>query len=330
MQHKQTLIAAAITAALAVSSNVAAEATVYGKIHTSVASVSQDVGGTTNSATQIKSNASRLGFKANTDVGGGLSFIGQLEMEIDYAGDTTKSSTDLIKARNTFVGVKGGFGTVLAGVHDTPHKISTARLDPFADTYADYNNIIKTDHRLGNVLAYINQFGNVGFAAAYYAGDDSVTGENTGAANSVMVNFDQKPLYVAAAVENYAADDAADTDEQKTATKLGAGYTFGPATVGLVYETSTFETSKDRKETYVSLKYKTGGNAVIKAAYGMVDDGVSGNNDPVMTALGVDFKMDKKATIYALYANGTDGGLANKGKLNGDASAVGVGIVYKF
>ncbi len=327
MQHKQTLIAAAITAALAVSANASAEATVYGKIHTSVASVSQDVAGTKNSATQIKSNASRLGFKASTDVGNGLSFIGQLEMEIDYAGDATKSSADMIKARNTFVGVKGGFGTVLAGVHDTPHKMSTAKLDPFADTYADYNNIITVDHRLGNVIAYVNQFDSVGFAAAYYAGDDSVTGENTGAANSVMVNYDQGPLYLAGAVENYSDTVAGDV---KTAAKFGAGYTFGPATIGLVYETLAMDTIDDQTETYVSLKYKTGGSATIKAAYGMRDDGVSSTDDEVMSMIGVDFKMDKKASIYALYANGTDGGLANKGKLAGDASALAVGLVYKF
>ncbi len=330
MQHKKALIAAAITAALAVSANASAEATVYGKIHTSVASVSQDVAGTKNSATQIKSNASRLGFKASTDVGDGLTFIGQLEMEIDYAGDTTKSSADLLKSRNTFVGVKGGFGTVLVGVHDTPHKMSTAKLDPFADTYADYNNIITVDNRLGNVLAYVNQFGSVGLAAAYYAGNDSVTGENKGDATSIMVNYDEKPLYLAAAVESYAADDAANTDELKTATKVGAGYTFGPASLGLVYETLAYETSKDQTETYVSLKYKTGGNATINAAYGMRDDGVSGTKDEVMSAVGVNFKMDKAASIYVLYANGTDGGLAHKGKLSGDGSALAVGLVYKF
>jgi len=330
MQHKKALIAAAITAALTVSANASAEATVYGKIHTSVASVSQDDAGTKTSATQIKSNASRLGFKASTDVGGGLTFLGQLEMEVDYAGDATKSSADMIKARDTFVGVKGGFGTVLVGVHDTPHKMSTARLDPFADTYADYNNIITVDNRLGNVVAYVNQFGNVGFAAAYYAGDDSVTGENKGAANSVMVNFDQKPLYLTAAVETYAADDAANTDEMKSASKVGAGYTFGPASIGLVYETLAFETSKDQTETYVSLKFKTGGAATIKAAYGMRDDGVSATNDAVMSMIGADFKMDKSASIYALYANGTDGGLNHKGKLAGDASALAIGLVYKF
>lgn len=330
MQHKKALIAAAITAALAVSANASAETTVYGKIHTSVASVSQDVAGTKNSATQIKSNASRVGVKADKALDNGLTFIGQLEFEVDYAGDTQKSSTDLIKLRDTFVGVKGDFGTVLVGNHDTPHKMSTARLDPFADTYADYNNIITVDNRLGNVIAYVNQFGSVGFAAAYYAGDDSVTGENKGAANSIMVNYDEKPLYLAAAVESYAADDAADTDELKTATKVGAGYTFGPASVGLVYETLAYETSKDQTETYVSLKYKTGGSATINAAYGMRDDGVSATDDEVMSMIGADFKMDKAASIYVLYANGTDGGLAHKGKLSGDASALAVGLVYKF
>ncbi len=327
MQHKKALIAVAVTAALAVSANASAEATVYGKIHTSVASVSQDVAGTKNNATQIKSNASRLGVKASTDVGGGLTFLGQLELEVDYAGDTQKSSTDLIKLRDTFVGVKGGFGTVLVGNHDTPHKMSTARLDPFADTYADYNNIITVDHRLGNVVAYVNQFGSVGFAAAYYAGDDSVTAENAGNATSIMANYDQGPLYLAGAVESYSDTVAGDI---KTASKFGAGYTFGPASIGLVYETLAMDTSKDQNETYISLKYKTGGSATIKAAYGMRDDGVSATNDEVMSMVGVDFKMDKKASIYALYANGTDGGLAHKGKLSGDASALAVGLVYKF
>ncbi len=329
MQHKQTLIAAAITAALAVSANAAAEATVYGKIHTSVASVSQD-DGTSTSATEIKSNASRLGIKSSKALDNGLTFVGQLEMEIDYVGDKTKSSEDLIKLRNTFVGVKGDFGTVLAGVHDTPHKMSTARLDVFGDTYADYNNIITNDNRVGNVLAYVNQFNNVGLAAAYYAGDDSVTGENTGSATSVMVNFDKKPLYLSAAVESFAADDDTAPDELETATKIGAGYTFGPATIGLVYETLAYETSDDVKETYVSLKYKATDATSIKAAYGMRDDGTSATDDEVMSAIGVDFKMDKQASVYALYASGTDGGLANKGKLAGDASAFSLGVVYKF
>lgn len=327
MQHKKALIAAAVAAALAVSANASAEATVYGKIHTSVASVSQDVAGTKNSSTEIKSNASRIGVKSDKALANGLTFIGQLEFEVDYAGDTQKSSTDLIKLRDTFVGIKGDFGTVLVGNHDTPHKMATGKLDPFGDTYGDYNNIITVDNRLGNVVAYVNKFGSVGFAAAYYAGNDSVTGENKNNATSVMANYDQGPLYLAGAVESYSDTVAGDI---KTASKFGAGYTFGPASVGVVYETLAMDSAKDQTETYVSLKYKTNGSATISAAFGSRDDGVSSTKDAAMSVVGVNFKMDKAASVYALYASGTDGGLNHKGKLAGDANALSVGLVYKF
>lgn len=331
MQHKKALIAAAITAGLAVSANAAAEATVYGKIHTSIASVSEDTGTTDTSSTEIKSNASRIGVKGSKELQNGLTVTGQAEFEIDFVGDKTESSqSKYISTRNTYVGLKGGFGEVRVGMHDTPHKMSTAKLDVFSDTYADYNNIIQNDNRLGNVIAYLNNFGNVGFAAAYYAGNDEVDQENTADATSAMVNYAAGDLYLAAAVESFAADNTAATDELETATKFGAGYKFGPVALGLVYETLAYETSNDVTETYVSLKYKASDAVALKAAYGMRDDDVSATDDEVMSAVGVDYKMDKSATLYALYANGTDGGLSHKGKLDGDATALSMGIVYKF
>lgn len=331
MQHKNALIAAAITAALAASANVSAETTVYGKVHASIASVSSD-DGTSYGATEIKSNASRFGIKSSKELANGMTFKGQFEFEVDAAGDVTKSSEDLIKLRNTYVGLAGGFGEVRVGNHDTPHKMATSRLDVFGDTYADYNNIIQNDNRLGNVFAYINNFGSVGVAAAYHTGDDTATatGENFAAATSVMVNYSEGPLYLAGAVESFAADDTGDADEKETASKFGVGYKLGALDLGLVYETIAYETSKDNTETYLSAKYKMSGTTTLKAAYGMRDDGVSATDDEVMTAVGVDYKMDKSASVYALYAAGTDGGLAKKGKLAGDGSALSVGFVYKF
>lgn len=331
MQHKKALIAAAITAGLAASANAAAEVTVYGKIHTSIAAVSEDTGTSDTSSTEIKSNASRIGIKGNKALENGLTVVGQAEFEVDFVGDKTESSqSKYISTRNTYVGLKGGFGEVRVGMHDTPHKISTATLDPFSDTYADYNNIIQNDNRLGNVIAYMNNFGPVGFAAAYHAGDDEVDQENAADATSVMVNYSGGPLYLAAAVESFAADDTTDPNELETATKLGAGYTFGPVALGLVYETLAYETADDVTETYASLKYKATDAVAIKAAYGMRDDDNSATDDEVLSAVGVDYKMDKSATLYALYANGADGGLSHKGKLDGDATALSVGVVFKF
>ena len=326
MQLKNALIAAAVTAALAASANVSAETTVYGKIHTSVASVSQD-DGTSVSATEIKSNASRLGFKSSKKLENGMTFSGKAEFEIDAAGDKNKSSDDLIKLRNTYVGLKGGFGEVRIGNHDTPHKISTSKLDAFGDTYADYNNIIQNDNRVGNVVAYLNKFGPVGVAAAYAAGDDDAAGENTGSATSVMANYEAGPLYVAGAIETFSDTAAGDIEDAK---KVGVGYKIAGLKLGVVYETLAINDGKRVNETYLSAKYKLSGTTTLKGAYGMRDTRVTGAKEAVMTAVGVDYKMDKQASVYALYANGTDGGLAKKAKLAGDGSALALGFVYKF
>ena len=331
MQHKKALIAAAITAALAASANVAAETTVYGKIHTSVAAVSEDTGASDTSATEVRSNASRIGIKSDKAMENGMTIKGQAEFEIDYVGDASKSSDDLIKLRNTFVGLKGGFGEVRVGMHDTPHKMSTAKLDPFGDTYADYNNIIQNDNRVNNAIAYLNNFGPVGFAVAYAAGEDAVDEENNNDATSVMLNYSAGDLYLSAAVESFSDDvDPAADDELETATKFGAGYTFGPVTLGLVHETLAYETRDDISEIYASLKFKASDSVAIKAAYGERDDDIAATDDETMMAIGVDYKMDKNASVYALYASGEDNGLSKKGKLDGDSSALSLGLVYKF
>ncbi len=327
MQHNKALIAAAVTAALAASASVNAETKVYGKIHTSIASVSQDDGTNDTSAMEIKSNASRFGMKSSKELDNGMTFKGQIELEIDAAGDKSKSSADLLKLRNTFVGVKGGFGEVRVGMHDTPYKIATSRLDVFGDTYADYNNIIQNDNRVGSVIAYLNKFGPVSIAAAYAAGDDDAAGENTGAASSVMANYEAGTLYVTGAIETFEDATAGDIEDAK---KVGVGYKIANLKLSLVYETLGLVDAKRVNETYVSVRYKMNDTTSLKGAYGMRDTRVPGADEEIMTALGVDYKMDKQASVYALYANGSDGGLDHKGKLAGDGTALALGLVYKF
>lgn len=358
-----SVLATAITAALGFSATAAADVTVYGKIHTSVAAIAQDTCSatvTTNcdyNSTAVASHASRLGVKGDKKMDNGLTVLGVAEFEYDtvdgiysssksttynnvatstdgttVTGTTTVTDTNsdkqIFKPRNMYVGLKGGFGEARIGHMDTPHKVATAKLDPFADTYADYNNIITVDNRLGNVVAYLNKFGPVGVAAAYYAGDDSVTGENNESATSIMVNYDANGLYLAGALESYG--DTTGTD-MKSASVLGAGYGFGPVKLGLVYEKLAFEGgAEDETELYASLQWKVTDSGTVKAAYGKRDDGDSATDDEVMAALGYDHKMDKAMSVYALYAKGTDGGLANKGKLKGDGSALALGISYKF
>lgn len=319
------LIAAAVAAALGFSSTAAAEATVYGKLHVSAGAIAQD-DGTDYSSTAVASHASRIGAKADKALANGMTIKGQLEFEVDTVGDKTKSSEDLIKARNSYVGLKGGFGEVRVGYHDTPHKMATAKLDPLSDTYADYNNVVLTDTRAANAIAYMNTFGKVSIGLAYAGGNDSVTAENEGAATSAMIAYEGDALYLTAAIESF--DDVAAGDTESS-TKLGVGYSVGPVKLGLVYDIEDLKDAEEDTAIYASLQWKVTDNGTVKAAYGQLDVDAA-DDDPTFYALAYDHKLDKSASVYVLYASGQDDGLSHKGKLKGDGTAAVIGAVYKF
>ncbi len=122
----------------------------------------------------INGPADRLGVKGSEDLGNGLKAVYQIEIGVDitnanrdtylYNGNRgfsgtsfSNSTTPGFSFRNTFIGLAGDWGTFLMGRHDTPLKISTAKLDLFADTLADNNATIGfQDLRADNVVAYIS------------------------------------------------------------------------------------------------------------------------------------------------------------------------------
>ncbi len=125
----------------------------------------------------VNGPASRVGVKGSEDLGGGLKAVYQIELAVDLSNanrDTaiangnrgTTTTNAGIAFRNTFVGLAGDWGTILMGRHDTPLKISTGKLDLFADTLADYNQTIGfQDLRVDNTVAYISPSWN-GFQIA--------------------------------------------------------------------------------------------------------------------------------------------------------------------
>jgi len=115
MQKK--LIALAVAAAIsapAFADN--ANVTVYGRVHTSLDSNTGNAGATQAAGTvnglNLTSNSSRLGFKGSEDLGGDLKAVYQYETEVLAQGN---AAAMLGAERDTYVGVAGGFGTVVAG-----------------------------------------------------------------------------------------------------------------------------------------------------------------------------------------------------------------------
>ena len=104
----KTLIAMAVAGVMAAPMAAQADATIYGKLHTSIDvgdTGGDDVGGLKASSTYWQSNSSRIGFKGSEDLGGGLSAIWQFESNIDVGSGSTSWGM-----RNSFLGLKGGWG----------------------------------------------------------------------------------------------------------------------------------------------------------------------------------------------------------------------------
>ncbi|MGB5338304.1 MAG: porin, partial [Gammaproteobacteria bacterium] len=124
------LLAGGVTAA-------AADVTLFGRVDVSIdytdidtASGSVDDGKDVN----MNSNTSSFGIKGSEDLGNGLAAIFMADFQFDAdernAGDSKNSLTD----RDQWIGLKGGFGTVVFGTKSTVYKSHGAKLDPLYKT----------------------------------------------------------------------------------------------------------------------------------------------------------------------------------------------------
>jgi predicted porin len=131
---KKKLILAAITAALATPLAVQAEAIMYGKLRVATQNASSNI--EAGKSWGMANHSSRLGVKGSEDLGGGIRAIYKLEFGVN---PTVEGNNGGWTQRNSYVGLDGAFGTFLMGVHDTPLKVSTMKLDLFEDTAADFD-----------------------------------------------------------------------------------------------------------------------------------------------------------------------------------------------
>jgi predicted porin len=328
---KKSLIALAVAGAFTAPAFAATEnVDVYGKLHASVSAFDDQPVGTND--VQISSNASRFGIKGAEDLGGGLSGIWQIE-----SGVNLDEQNGTLSNRNSFVGLKGGFGTVLLGNHDTPLKLVGRAVDLFGDTMGDSRNVngVGSDTRAKNVLAYITpNMGGFGIAAAYSTDLDlPVAGVAGGAAGdkedvglyNLNATYNNGPIFVGL---GYGDGDGHEALGLGAQVRVAAGLTFGPAKIVAQYDTleddSHVQGQAGDFESFMVGAGFTFGNVVLKANYveGTYDGDINAvrlvGTPPVVTAapqagrdveqfnVGVDYNLSKRTTVYALYTAGTN------------------------
>lgn len=299
-----------------------AEPQLLGKANLSVASLDDDTG----SATAVDSHSSRVGIKGDVESNSSLKISYRFVWQIDMS-DNAKASDDHIKSREQYISLKDSWGEFRIGRHDTPYKKAGKKnIEFFSDSYADWNNIIIKAHdkRADSSLSYYNKFGPVKFSLMYAGGDDTPAADNLGEISSVAVDMKFSDLAFALAYQ--------DIDATGTAAKVVFGYTLGKTKLGLVAENIEPEVgvNNDTTNTMFSIKHQLNDNYKIKLTYGVAEELTPGLEDPTMTAVGVDYKLNADATLFAYWADGADGGLSADAGLVGEATVIAAGVVVKF
>ncbi len=359
MQKK--LIALAVAGIVSVPMAAQAGVEVYGKAQVSVERT--DNGANNGDAMTLNTNQSRIGFKGEEMLDDDLTFIWQWENYVNYDtggwggmdvsdGAAVDDASLKVKSRNTFVGFKGGFGTVLAGHHDTPYKMAVSNMDPFKDLVADFNSIMgvsqnkfKHADRLSNILAYVSpKVSGFQFLGGYML--DETRDEVSDDAYSFAGVYTNGALRVSAGYQ--VANEQGNTDGagnlgDDTAMELGIGYSIGKTGLSFIYEVTDSDTNSTGKDTdrntmFLAVKHKMDKNT-LALSYIVVDDyGNSVDTGATQVSAGVYRSLSKKTKIYALYtAIKNDAGarfdLYNKTGAYGygdDPRSLAFGVISKF
>lgn len=347
---KRGKIALAASALLLAPTLASAQVSIYGRAHVS-ADLLDD--GADYSEVNLSSNSSRLGFKGEKKLDNGLTPFFQVETEINFA----QGQGALWASRDTFVGVKGNFGSLRIGQMDSPFKAARDPANLFGDQVGDVRNITRAangrfDERPANSIQYhTNVYSgfqlNLGYAlheTNVHRIDDPATAgvnENKDSSISASVTYKEGATWLALAYESY---NEGATRGERNALRLAGAYNVTQALklVGL-YQTADHETNAASEAAVYGLgaEYKVTRATAVKGQF-FQRSADPADSDSTFWTLGVEHKLDDALRLYANYASvDNDAAVAitpwgqartatPAGAAGETASAFSVGLRYDF
>jgi predicted porin len=247
MQKK--LIALAVAGLASTGAFAQANVTVYGVADASfdVVKIAGDANNELGNTTRVSTNSSLIGFKGAEALGNGLTAVFQFESSVGF--DNTGS---LGATRDSFVGVAGGFGTVVLGNLTGP----TRALGGAVDVNAGATGI-------GSNSGILGKLGNNLLGTTTTAGDYTAAGSATCARNSTCASiFDTRwknaIAYVSPSFAGLNATVAYVANENKsihglnnqvntTGYDLGLKYANGPAMAAVTYNAVSLGNAAETK-----------------------------------------------------------------------------------
>jgi predicted porin len=312
-----SLCGIALCSSAALAQNVA----VYGVMDLGVSVDQGGVAGTSTRVTSGMATQSRLGFRGTEDLGDGLSAFFVIEGGI-HADNGTSTQNNTTFGRHTAVGLVGHFGSLSAGLQDTPlFTVLNVVVDPLHNGIARSNNLMPpTGFRASNSVLYrtidVNGFSG---SLMYVAGE--VPG-NSAAGRALGGSFDYAggPLSASLAWHRKSNDTALVTGQDPAHNYLlGANYDFrvirayagyevnkGPNSAPLNNGAAVFggvppTASTDSRDVLLAAAVPFGPHTVV-ASYVRADDRTVHNQDAQQMALAYMYAFSKRSDVYTSYA----------------------------
>lgn len=322
-------LSAAIALALCTPVAATAAPTLYGKANVSYASTNFEDESIKRdeSKLDVASNASRIGIKGSETISDNLEAIYKAEFEVAFDDGDAKDGK-VFSQRNIYVGLKGNFGTVIAGHFDTPLKTAQKKVDLFNDLYGDIkNSFTVNDNRKSNSLMYatpdLSGFMLYADIIASEQDNDGVDeSEKRSNATSIAATYERNGFYGALAYD-------LDVEDESTSTVRAVfQYNVASFQFGLMAEEYENQEKEKLDGVFGSVQYKINDWA-LKAQFGQSD---IQDEDGTTFSLGADYKMSKNSKVYGFYtnnaylANTTEAGVEQ----DYNESFLGLGIEVKF
>jgi predicted porin len=348
MQKK--IIALAVAGLMSGAAFAQSNVTVYGVADMYYARASAAGNATTNVINSGGLSGSRIGFKGVEDLGGGLKALFTLEYGLN--ADNKDSALGAGAAtRQSFVGLTGGFGTVVAGSLQTAGYDFACANNPVGgsalDAYHKVGSLGTTrtllscghDGRASNAFAYISpSFG--GFTAAWnHARVTEAAGAQAtrkdASANLLAATYANGPIGVNFVYSKISAAHTAASDDVKE-WGLGGSYNLGVAKIGLQYQQNDNAIANGKNKKWgINAAAPVGAGAVVFAyAKGKVNE-TAANDNPKSWTLAYTHSLSKRTTAYAGYnrvSNGGDGTFASviAPTAGGKSSVFAAGVRHTF
>lgn len=338
MQKK--LIALAVAGLASTGAFAQSNVTVYGVADATfdVVKVGGDAANERGNTTRVSTNSSLLGFKGAEALGNGLTAVFQFESGVGFDNNGSFGAT-----RDSFVGVAGGFGTVLMGKLTGPTRALGGDIDvnagatgigfnggligklgnrlvsvsgaPGSTCAASSTCVSIFDDRWNNAIAYVSPsfFGGLSATFAYVANENK---NFQGGAKANTTGFDaglkyaNGPIMAAMTYNAVSLGDATNTDVSDF--RIGGTYDFGIATVRALFDRARadhFAGAKNTQNVFGlggTFNLTPAGKLLAQAYFAndlKVDGSSSKDSGAKLFELGYEHSLSKRTILKAVYAH---------------------------